>query len=150
MNTYSITASGRRIARPVLVAAAVVTLAGCIPVDNSFLRTSLYVMALERASHGAALANRVTVQRDDCDRYEQLYFMCRYPELNAFLSPATASSAESGAGVPTVQATTAGRETHNPDIQVAAKGTRIASSAAPVPLAGAALAVRSGTGTGIH
>ena len=149
MNRYSARIPGCRIAGHVLVVAAVIGLSGCIPIDNSFLRTSLYVMALERAAHGEVLANRVPVQRDDCERYDQLYFMCRYSGLTAFLSPAAdpVSPVKIGADVTDVHAQTLGTDMSRPDIpdiQVAARGDRIAPSAISVGAVNSTMAVRAG------
>lgn len=145
MTTCSASVHVCRMAGYALAAAAVIALSGCIPVDNTFLRTSLYVMALERASHGGMQASRITVQRDDCERHDQLYFMCRYPGLTAFLSPAAG-------GVYTT-----GRHTSAPDlataptdIQADAGGDRIASAATPAPAAGGALALRAGAGNNVR
>ena len=77
-----------RVAGHVVILAAVLGMSGCIPTDNSLMRTALYVLVLQRASHGALLANRGPLKRDDCERSDQLYFACRYSDLTAFLTPA--------------------------------------------------------------
>lgn len=77
----------RRAAASAVILAAVVGISGCIPTDNSLMRTALYVMALQQASHRALLANRGPVLPDDCQRTDDLYLACRYNALSAFLTP---------------------------------------------------------------
>lgn len=113
MKLYSINLFTCRVAGRAIVAAAVIGLSGCIPTDNSFLRTAVYVMALESASQGALLAKRAPVQRDDCERDDQFFFVCQYSRLDAFLSPAAkrAASRRTIAGVDTMSRQILGAET---------------------------------------
>ena len=77
----------RRAVGSVVILAAVAGMSGCIPTDNSLMRTALYVMALQQASHRAMMANHGPVLRDDCERTDDLYLACRYNALSAFLTP---------------------------------------------------------------
>lgn len=77
----------RRAVGSAVILAAVAGMSGCIPTDNSLMRTALYVMALQQASHRAMMANHGPALRDDCERTDDLYLACRYNALSAFLTP---------------------------------------------------------------